>query len=101
MNPIKGLLSLTATVAIAAVVAYSVSAPRNVNAFMNQDMDALGGKSMNEHMAETQASVRSEQCEQLSGMAEDAWSRAMEQGTADRDADQLEEMDRQAERFCN
>jgi len=35
MKPVKAVISITSTVAIAAVVAYAVSAPRNVNNVMN------------------------------------------------------------------
>lgn len=100
MNPVKAIISIASTVAIAAVVAYGVSAPRNFENAMNQEMDALGGQSINEHVAEVRAEVRSEQCERLTRMAQEAWDHAVEQGTADRDALRLEEMDRQAERFC-
>lgn len=100
MGIIKGLVGLAATAAIAASVAYSVSAPRNFENMMNDPNPALGGKSINQQVAESQAQVRSEQCEQLSRMAKDAWDRAIDQGTADRDAARLDEMDRQAERFC-
>lgn len=100
MSIIKGLVGLVATVGIAASVAYSVSAPRNVDNMMNQPNPALGGKSINQQVAETQAQVRSEQCERFTRMAEEAWDRAMDQGTADRDAARLDDLDRQAERFC-
>lgn len=100
MNLIKGAIGLIATVWIAAVVAYGVSAPRNVDTVMDQPNPALGGKSINQQVAETQARVRSEQCERMTRMAQDAWDRAIDQGTADRDAANLDEMDRQAELYC-
>lgn len=100
MGIIKGLVGFAATVGIAASVAYSVSAPRNVDAMMNQPNPALGGKSINQELAETQARVRSDQCERFTEMANEAWDRAIEQGTSDRDAARLDEMDRQAERYC-
>lgn len=100
MSLIKGIFGLIATVWIAAMVAYAVSAPRTVDQAMNVPNPALGGKSINQQVAETQAEVRSQQCEQMTRMAEDAWNQAMDQGTADRDAARLDEMDRQAERFC-
>lgn len=100
MSPVKAVISIASTVAIAAVVAYGVSAPRNVNNAMNQELDALGGQSINQHVAEVRAEVRSEQCERLTRIAQESWDQAVERGTADRDALRLEEMDRQAERFC-
>ena len=101
MDWVKGLVGLAATVGIAAVVAYSVSAPRNVDDVLNQEMDALGGQSINEQIAETQAEVAAEQCVAYTRRAEEAWDRAMGQGTADRDAATLDELDAAAARFCN
>ncbi|MBM3595130.1 MAG: hypothetical protein FJX31_04900 [Alphaproteobacteria bacterium] len=63
-------------------------------------MDALGGQSINQQVAEVREEVRSEQCDRLSRMAQDAWDQAAERGTADRDAQKLDQMDRQAEKFC-
>lgn len=100
MSPVRAIISIASTVAIAAVVAYGVSAPRNVNNAMNEEMDALGGQSINQHVAEMRAEARSEQCERLTRMAQEAWDQAVERGTADRDALRLDEMDRQAESFC-
>ncbi|OZA94819.1 hypothetical protein U4960_05000 [Altererythrobacter sp. H2] len=100
MNIIKGLVGLAATAWIAAAVAYSVSAPRNVEDAMNQPMDSLGGQSINQQVAATQAEVRRDQCERFTQMAQEAWDQAIDQGTADRDAARLDEMDRQAENFC-
>jgi hypothetical protein len=101
MDLVKGLVGLVATVGIAAVVAYGVSAPRNVDNFMDQEQASLDGKSINQSIAETQAEVRQEQCEQATRMAEDAWNRAMDQGTADRDASTLDELDARVSQFCN
>lgn len=101
VSAIKGLVGLVATVGIAAVVAYSVSAPRNVDNFLNQEMESLDGKSINEQIAETQAEVAAEQCVAYTRRAEEAWDRAMDQGTVDRDAATLDELDAAAARFCN
>lgn len=97
----KAVAGLAGTVAIAAVVAYGVSAPRNVDNFMAQEQESLGGKSINETVAKAQADANRQQCEQYTRMAEEAWDRAMEQGTADRDAHRLDELDSQVARFCN
>ena len=101
MDLVKGLVGLAATVGIAAVVAYSVSAPRNVHDVLNQEMEALGGQSINEQIAETQTEVAAEQCVAYTRRAEEAWDRAMDQGTVDRDASTLDELDAAAARFCN
>ncbi|MCL6252221.1 hypothetical protein M3P36_14345 [Altererythrobacter sp. KTW20L] len=53
MDLVKGLVGLAATVGIAAVVAYGLSAPRNVNNFMDQEQSSLDGKSINQTIAET------------------------------------------------
>ncbi|MGB5779234.1 MAG: hypothetical protein WBH10_09180 [Allopontixanthobacter sediminis] len=100
-SAVKGVIGLVATVAIAAVVAYGVSAPRNVDAVMNQDMAALGGRSMNDHMAEAYTKAADERCAKFTEMAEQAWDRAIEQGTDERDADTLDELDRQVDQHCN
>ncbi|WP_336918449.1 hypothetical protein [Altererythrobacter lauratis] len=97
----RGIAALAGTVAVAAVVAYAVSAPRNADNFMAQEQASLGGKSINETMAEAQADAKRQQCAQYTRAAEDAWNRAMEQGTADRDAARLDELDSQVARFCN
>ena len=68
-SAVKGVIGLVATVAIAAVVAYGVSAPRNVDAVMNQDMAALGGRSMNDHMAEAYTKAADERCAKFTEMA--------------------------------
>ena len=101
MGLIRGIVGLVATVGIAAVVAYGVSAPRNVDNMMDQPQPSLGGKSINQEVAATQPKLRADQCERFTRMAEEAWDRAVDQGTADRDADRLDEMDRLAEQACN
>ena len=100
MNFGKGLIGLLATVGIAAVVAYGVSAPRNVDNVMNQDMAALGGQSINEHVAQAQAEANRQQCETFTRLAQEAWDRSVDQGTEDRDAETLDELDRKAAQFC-
>ena len=101
MGLIRGIVGLVATVGIAAAVAYGVSARRNLDNMMDQRQASLGRKSINQEVAATQAKVRADQCERFTRMAEEAWDRAVDQGTADRDADRLDEMDRLAEQACN
>ena len=100
MQLVKGIASLIATAWIAAVATYSVSAPRNLEDLMNEPNPALGGQSLNQQMAASQAKVRSEQCEQVTRQAERAWDRATSQGTVDRDSDKLDELDRLTEEYC-
>ena len=100
MDFLKPVVGLVGTVAIAGWVAYSVSAPRNVDNAMNQPMEALDGKSINQTMADEKARVRSEQCERFTDMASDAWDKAVDRGTLDRDADRLAQMQKEADRFC-
>lgn len=101
MNAYKAIASVVGTVVIAGWVAYAVSAPRNADAVLNQEMEALGGQTINEHMATVQAEAAREQCETFTRLAEDGWNRAMDQGTVDRDADRLDELDAQVARYCN
>lgn len=101
MDNLKALVGIAGTAVIAGWVAFAVSAPRNVDNAMNQPMEQLGGSSINQTIKETQAEVRADQCERFTVMAQKAWDRAVEQGTLDRDADKLEEYDRQRDRFCN
>ena len=101
MNIVKGLAGLAATTVIAAVVAYSVSAPRNLDHAMNQDMAALEGLSINEHVAEVRADVASQQCETYQRLADEAWDKAVEHGTEERDAASIDELESQVARYCN
>ena len=101
MNAAQGIAGLVGTVVIAGVVANAVSAPRNVDNFMAAEQAALDGQSINQHIAQVQDDVRQQQCETYTRMAEEGWDRAMEQGTADRDAERLDELDRQVQQFCN
>ncbi len=96
----RGIAGFVGVAFIAAVVAFSVSAPRNADDMMNQEMASLGGKSINQTMAETQAEARADQCERFSQLASDAWDKAVNNDTLERDTAKIEEMDRQAERFC-
>jgi hypothetical protein len=97
MDIVKGALGLAGTVAIAGWVAYSVSAPRNVDNYMNQEMEALDGKSINQAMAESKAEADAVQCEQFKRLAEEEWNRSVEQN---READ-MAHLDAQIARFCN
>ena len=97
MNHAKAALGLLGTVVIAGWVAYSVSAPRNVDNFFEQEQESLGGKNVNEVMAESKAEADAVQCEQYKRLAEDEWNRSVEQG---RPAD-MAYLDDQIARFCN
>lgn len=97
MDIVKGALGLAGTVAIAGWVAYSVSAPRNVDNYMDQEMEALDGKSINQAMAESKAEADAVQCEQFKRLAEEEWNRSVEQN---READ-MAHLDAQIARFCN
>lgn len=101
MNLAKGLAGAVGTAFIAAVVAFSVSAPRNVDNMMDQELSSLDGKSINQSIAESKAEARADQCERFTAMASEAWDRAVENGTTDRDAGNIDHLDRQVERFCN
>lgn len=98
---LRALLGILGTAIIAGWVAFAVSAPRNVDNAMNQPMAQLGGSSINETIKETQAEVRADQCERFTAMAQEAWDKAVDQGTLDRDQAKLDEYDRQRDRFCN
>ena len=97
MNHAKAALSLLGTVVIAGWVAYSVSAPRNVDNFFEQEQESLGGKSVNDVMAESKAEADAVQCEQFKRLAEEEWTRSIEQG---REAN-MAHLDDQIARFCN
>jgi len=100
MKLVKKIVSVIGIAWIAAVVAYSVSAPRNVENLMDQPNPALGGQSLNQQMAASQAKVRSEQCEDVTRLAESARNRAVDRGTTDQDEARLDELDRLAEEYC-
>lgn len=101
MSTVKAIAGLVGTVFIAAVVAYAVSAPRNVDAAFDQEIEALGGQTINEHMAAAQADAARQQCEAITRAAEQAWDRAMDQGTVDRDADRLDDLDAEVAQLCS
>ncbi|WP_379545850.1 hypothetical protein ACFCW2_09240 [Qipengyuania sp. DSG2-2] len=100
MDFVKAALGLIATAFIAGWVAYSVSAPRNVENAMNQPMAALDGNSINEEMKETADRVRADQCARFTALANEAWDRSLEQGTTDRDQIKLDDLDRQKATYC-
>lgn len=97
----RALLGILGTAVIAGWVAFSVSAPRNVDNAMNQPMEQLGGSSINETIKKSQDEARQMHCETYTDLAQKAWDRAVEQGTLDRDGDKLDELDRQKARFCD
>ena len=101
MDAVKAIAGLAGTVVIAGWVAYAVSAPRNVDNMMNQPMAALDGSSIGEEIKAAQDEVRADQCERFTIMAQDAWDKAVDQGTLERDSATLAEYDRQRDRFCN
>ncbi|MBY6128005.1 hypothetical protein KUW15_04690 [Qipengyuania aquimaris] len=96
MNLAKGALGLLGTVVIAGWVAYSVSAPRNVENAMNQEMASLDGKSINQVVEESKAEAYAVQCEEVKRLADEEWSRSIEQNRPAR----METFDAQIERFC-
>ncbi|WP_209348309.1 hypothetical protein [Pontixanthobacter sp. CEM42] len=101
MNGIKAIASLAGTVVIAGWVAYAVSAPRNVDDVMNQPMASLDGSSIGEEIKNAQTEAKREQCIRFKELAADAWERSLDNGTTDRDARKIDELDRQVQRFCN
>jgi hypothetical protein len=100
MGVVKALLGLAGTAFIAATVAYAVSAPRTVDAAMDQEQAALGGKSINQHFAEAKAEMDLERCNAAKRLAQDAWDHSIERGTAERDAERLDDLDGQVARHC-
>lgn len=100
MKFIKKIVGALAVAWIAAVVAYSVSAPRNVEDLMHEPNPGLGGQSLNQQMAASQAKVRSEQCAEVTRLAESARNTAIDRETTDQDAARLDELDRLAEEYC-
>jgi hypothetical protein len=101
MDVVKAVLSLTGTVVIAGWVAYSVSAPRNVENMLNEPMASLDGGTIADEMREAQSKAKQAQCAEYKDAAQRAWDRSLEKGTSDRDAAQIDRLDRQVERFCN
>ena len=96
MNFAKGALGLLGTVVVAGWVAYSVSAPRNVENAMNQGMASLDGKSINQVMAESKAEAYAIQCEEAKRHADEEWSRSIEQNRPAR----MEQFDSLIARYC-
>ena len=100
MDIVKAGFSLVGTAVIAGWVAFSVSTPRNANAFMDQEMDALGGQSINEHMAEKKAEVDAVQCAEYSRLSQKLWDRSVENGTTETESARIDELQRQVDRYC-
>lgn len=100
MDIVKAGLSLVGTAVIAGWVALSVSAPRNANAYMDQEMDALGGQSINEHMAEKKAEVDAMQCAEYSRLSQELWDRSVANGTTEADSARIDELQRQVDCYC-
>lgn len=101
MDVVKAGLSLVGTAVIAGWVAYAVSAPRNVDNMLNEPMVALEGSSIAEEMKKAQNEARAEQCARYKDLTREAWDRSLENGTTDRDASRIDELDRKVERFCD
>ena len=101
MDIVRAGLGLVGTAVIAGWVAYSVSAPRNADAYMNQEMESLDGKSINQVMVEEKDKSWAMHCERYQDLAQKQWDRSIANGTQEADADKIDELDRQVERFCN
>lgn len=96
MNGVKAIAGIIGTVVIAGWVAYAVSAPRNFENTMNQDMAVLDGKSINEVAQESRREALAMQCDEFRRLADKEWDRAIEQG---REPD-MAEYDAQIARAC-
>jgi len=101
VNVIKGVIGLVGTVVVAGWVAFAVSAPRNADAHMNQEMAALDGKSINQTIVEAKTEADAMQCETYRDLAREQWDRSVANGTIERDQSKIDEIDRQVDRFCN
>jgi hypothetical protein len=86
MDGVKAILSLTGTVVIAGWVAYSVSAPRNVENVLNEPLASLDGGTIAGQMQQAQSDMRTAQCIEFREAAQQAWDRSLDNGTYDRDA---------------
>ncbi len=101
MNILRAGLGLVGTAAIAGWAAYSVSAPRNFENAMNDPMVALEGSSISDEMLKAKKEAYAVQCAEIRAAAAESWERSLENGTIDQDQSRLDELDRQADRFCN
>ena len=100
MNAVKAIVGLLGTVVIAGWVAYAISTPRNFENAMNDPVAALDGTSVGAELSEQMKAARSEQCARFTAMASEAWDKAVDNDTLDRDQAKLDEYDRQAARYC-
>lgn len=101
MNGAKALVSLAGTAVIAGWVAFSISAPRNVDNALNAPMASLDGSSIAEQMEQSRLDVRQDQCARYKDLANEAWERSMDNGTTDRDTAKIDRLDDQVKRFCD
>ncbi len=95
------LLGLIGTIVIAGWVAYAISTPRNFNNAMANPEAALEGTEIGSQLAEAKADAYAEQCAQFQERSQEAWDRAVENDTIDRDSSEIDRLNRQVDRFCN
>lgn len=100
MDRVRMFFMLVGTVVIAAWVAYSVSAPRNLENSLDEPMEQLDGSSIGETLAEGQAEARRRHCEAYTEQARIAWDRAVENNRLAEDQERLDELDRKVKEFC-
>lgn len=101
MNALKAIGFLVASVWIGWVAYMAFAVPTDVDEFMNEPMDALDGSSIGQEIKSAQAEARQQHCDQYQDMLTKTWDRAVESNTLERDADRIEHLEGQVERFCN
>ena len=101
MNAVKALAFLFGTFWLGWVAYMALSVPTDVDDAMSQPMEALDGSTIGEEIKKSQAEARQMNCETYRGLHSTAWDRAVENNTLDRDADRIEELERQVSRYCD
>ena len=101
MKAIKALAFLFGTFWLAWIAYMALIVPTNVDAAMNQPLDALDGSSIGQEIKQAQVEARQRQCDFYQDRLSTAWDNAVERGSLERDAEKIEGLDREVKRFCD
>lgn len=100
MNAVKAVAFLFGTFWLAWVAYMALKVPGDVDAAMNEPIEALGGSSIGQEIKQAQDDARQQHCDAYQDAHARAWDRAVEGNTLDRDADKLDELEAQMARYC-
>ena len=100
MNAFKLLAFLFGTFWLGWFAYMALVVPSDVDAALEQPMEAIEISSIGAELKKAQADARQQQCDQYQVVLAQTWDRAVERDTLERDADKIDELERNVERFC-